>query len=252
MNLTEAIETRKKGALLKDTHFWLIYESYFKRFQNKRIKLLEIGVYNGGSLWTWRNYFPNAEIIGLDIDDYSLKFASPEDGIRIHLGDQADPIFLQTVIDAEQNFDIIIDDGSHESHAVIASFKFLFPYLNDNGLYIIEDTGHSYWPDYDADREWNTTHTMQLNPIKKKPKQQTVLNFFKGLTDKVNVWAYRDNDSAGKNNKTGKPDYYENHIFSMSFYDNLLVIQKMKRPRPGKCFGQTVWYGHNGEIEVKP
>ena len=131
MNLTEAIQTRQKGALLKDTHFWPIYESHFEMFQDDKIKLLEIGVYNGGSLWTWRKYFPNAEIVGLDIDDYTLQFASPGDGVRIHLGDQADPLFLQTVVDTVYNFDIIIDDGSHESHAVITSFEFLFPYLNN-------------------------------------------------------------------------------------------------------------------------
>lgn len=251
MDLIESIKNRAQGALIKNDHFWPIYESHFEMFQNDKIKLLEIGVYNGGSLWTWRNYFPNAEIVGLDIDDYTFQFASPEKGITIHLGDQADPLFLQTVIDIEHNFDIIIDDGSHESHAVITSFEFLFPYLNDGGLYVIEDTGHSYWPDYDADREWNTMRTQKLNPIKKKENQQTALAFFKDLTDKVNVWAYRNNEKARKNNKTGVSDYYEKHIFSIIFYDNLLIIQKFKRPQPDKCFGKVIWYDFDGSETVK-
>ncbi len=38
------------------------------------------------------------------------------------------------------SFDIIIDDGSHMNRDVIKSFELLFPLLNDNGIYIVEDT----------------------------------------------------------------------------------------------------------------
>ena len=38
------------------------------------------------------------------------------------------------------SFDIILDDGSHSNKDVINSFELLFPLLNDNGLYIVEDT----------------------------------------------------------------------------------------------------------------
>ena len=55
-----------------------------------------------------------------------------------------DPFKL--LIEKLKNFDIIIDDGSHQSKHIISSFKFLFSYLNNNGIYVVEDLQTSYQP----------------------------------------------------------------------------------------------------------
>ena len=43
------------------------YDPILEPWVEKKIKLLEIGVYKGGSLLLWRDYFPQGTIVGIDI-----------------------------------------------------------------------------------------------------------------------------------------------------------------------------------------
>ena len=56
---------------------------------------------------------------------------------------------------------------------IIASFNFLFPYLNDNGIYVVEDLQTSYIPRYGGSR-------INLN------KKNSSMNFIKSLSDSIN------------------------------------------------------------------
>lgn len=112
-----------------------IYERLFKRKKVKR--LLEIGVSFGGSIKMWNEYFPKAEIIGIDIEEKRFKKSELEnEKVKIFIGSQNDIDFLQTL---KNKYDIIIDDGSHKLSDILASFSILFDYLNKGGIYIIED-----------------------------------------------------------------------------------------------------------------
>ena len=92
--------------------------------------VLEVGVQSGASLKMWRDYFPHAEVYGVEIEerDYEL-------GERIHviLGD------VKTVALPDLKFDLIVDDGSHQDADILSAFSRLWPRLNDGGFYIIED-----------------------------------------------------------------------------------------------------------------
>lgn len=71
-------------------HYFLIYETHFARFRNKRLRFLEIGVSQGGSLDIWKTYFGSrASIVGVDIDPACRRFAGPQ--VEIIIGDQGDP-----------------------------------------------------------------------------------------------------------------------------------------------------------------
>ena len=66
----------------------------------------------------------------------------------VHVGDQADVIFLEQIkseyfLKHHHGVDIIIDDGGHWNHQIIKSFGSLWPMVNPNGLYYIEDCGES-------------------------------------------------------------------------------------------------------------
>ena len=100
--------------------FIQIYEKYFQDIRDKKINILEIGIDKGDSLRIWRDYFPNANICGLDIDRKDFRI----DGVDFFFGDQSDKNFLTTIIDKFDKFDIIIDDGSHISKHIISSFNF--------------------------------------------------------------------------------------------------------------------------------
>lgn len=118
------------------------YADALRPFRSKPIKLLEIGVYKGASLLSWRAYFPRASIVGIDI------IPKPEMArgrVRIYQGDQGSAADLDRVCADEAPFDIIIDDGSHLSRHQLFSFYHLFPHLREGGIYVIEDVQTSYW-----------------------------------------------------------------------------------------------------------
>ncbi len=112
------------------------YEEWLAPLRNERFNLIEIGVFGGASVAMWREFFPNATIIGVDIDKRGVAYAS--DRIHIRIGSQADPGFLHQVV-TEFPPTVIIDDGSHRSDHNIFTFERLFPALIAGGWYIVED-----------------------------------------------------------------------------------------------------------------
>lgn len=120
-----------------------IYPRHFEELRNKKFNLLEMGILGGGSLRMWRDYFPNANIYGLDIKE-SKCFA--EERIKCFHGNQNDLSLLKRITD-EIEFDIIIDDAGHDPKAIKVSFDFLFPLLKEKGIYVVEDL----WIHYDKD-----------------------------------------------------------------------------------------------------
>ena len=117
------------------------YNTLFKEFRNKPIKYLEIGVFNGGSIKAFKEAFRNSTcIVGLDIDNRCKKYEDIDNNIFIEIGDATNIDFIKSITEKYGTFDVILDDGSHINKDVIKSFELLFPLLNDDGLYIVEDT----------------------------------------------------------------------------------------------------------------
>lgn len=107
-------------------------------------RLLEIGIMDGLSMKMWREYYPNAEIVGVDIFDkshlHNSDWGVPESVKLLHLDGtkkkDMEPLGV---------FDIILDDGGHYMKDQQESFKLLYPkQLNPGGVYIIEDLWTSY------------------------------------------------------------------------------------------------------------
>lgn len=131
-------------------HYLPLYDRYFKPFRDreKPVRLLEIGIADGGSLQLWRGYFgQTAVIFGVDINPLCAAFDG-EDGNRVCIGSQADAGFLQSVVTEMGGIDIVIDDGSHIGSLTRASFDILFPLLSERGLYVVEDLHTSYWRNF--------------------------------------------------------------------------------------------------------
>jgi len=203
--LAKLYKTDKTGSHWYTPH----YMNHLRKFKNKNVKLLEIGVggyenpkIGGHSLRMWKKYFAFGKIYAIDIYD---KSAIQENRIKIYQGSQIDREFLEKITDEIGLFDIIIDDGSHLNEHIIESFKILFPKLKDGGVYAVEDIQTSYWDDYGGDAK-------NLN----NPK--TAMNFLKSLTDCINHQEIPDENY----NET----YYDKKIVSIHFYHNLVFIQK--------------------------
>ena len=123
-------------------HYFHIYDRHFDRWRGKSPRVLEIGVDHGGSLQLWKHYFGDgARIVGLDIDPGCAMYA--ESQIEIHIGNQADVTLLKSL----GQFDVVIDDGSHQLQDQLASFEALWP--KTSGVYLIEDC-HERIPLLDA------------------------------------------------------------------------------------------------------
>ena len=133
----------------KWTQYFAVYREVFGSLTSKPMRILEIGVLNGAGLRLWKSYFshPDTVVVGIDILPACTRFDSPSDGIRVRIGSQADPEFLQKVVKEFGPFDLIIDDGSHRSSHMIASFNCLFADgLTESGIYFVEDLHANYWP----------------------------------------------------------------------------------------------------------
>lgn len=98
----------------------------------------------GASLRMWRDYFPNARIIGVDIDEEIL---FSEERISTYKCDQTSKEsiekFATNAALIESSVDIIIDDGLHTFSAGKAFFEGMIKYLSDQGVYVIEDVSSS-------------------------------------------------------------------------------------------------------------
>jgi 23S rRNA U2552 (ribose-2'-O)-methylase RlmE/FtsJ len=113
------------------------YDEIFENFDyNDNINFLEIGIQKGGSLVAWRDYFPNANIFGIDIVDCVIDEYRRKDFNYI-ISDIKDDSLKEKFKNIM--FDIIIDDGSHYLSDTLFIVNNYLEKLNKNGYLIIED-----------------------------------------------------------------------------------------------------------------
>ncbi|MCH9726633.1 MAG: class I SAM-dependent methyltransferase [Planctomycetes bacterium] len=125
------------------------YDPLFTPLANSNIALLELGIFNGGSLHLWKDYFPNGKISGIDLN--IPEGFENDDRMNAYKGSQVDFDFLKNIAEKEapSGFDIIIDDASHIGELSRQSFWYLFDnHLKPGGIYVIEDWGTGYWEDW--------------------------------------------------------------------------------------------------------
>jgi predicted O-methyltransferase YrrM len=114
----------------------LFYTKAFSLLRQSPRRILEIGVKRGMSLELWKNLFPDASIVGIDIVPPKQPLS---EGITVIQADQGKPETIAAVGAQFGPFDVVIDDGSHIGEHVINSLEALLPHLIPGGLYVIED-----------------------------------------------------------------------------------------------------------------
>jgi len=212
----ELLADHEGRLVYKWVHYLPIYDELFARYRSgmpgsepsRPLRMLELGVWNGGSLELWRTYFgPEATIFGVDIDPACGALDTPENPVRI--GSQADPAFLAAVVAEMGGVDIVLDDGSHIAEHQRASLDALFPLLSEGGIYVIEDTVTSYWASYGGGYR----------------RPGTIIEVAKGMVDGLSKWAYRA--PVGRRARLASEE-----IASITFYDSMIAFKKQKRVRP--------------------
>lgn len=120
-------------------HYFEAYHRHFQKFVGKEVHILEIGVFSGGSMAMWKNYFgPNCRVYGVDIREECKSYEA--DSIKILIGDQGNRQFWKSVREQVPRLDIVVDDGSHFTEHQIVSVEEMLPHLHPGGVYMVEDT----------------------------------------------------------------------------------------------------------------
>jgi len=184
-----------------------IYDELWTPIRNDHITMLEIGIGKQGSLRMWKEYFPNGTIIGSDTDEKKL---FQEDRITTLQADQSSPESMQPVIDLGP-YDIIIDDGGHQMYQQLNSLMIMWPYVKLGGYYVVEDTCTSYWNQFGG--SWPNTH----------PNTMRVLQ---SLTHEMNKTFIGMPNWGSPPNSRPIPDFPISNIFSISFYQSVVVLRK--------------------------
>ncbi|MFA5955098.1 methyltransferase domain-containing protein [Hyphomicrobium sp.] len=200
MSLWSEFLTNEQRVIHKWKHYFPIYERHFSRFVNADVVFIEIGCGQGGSLQMWKRYLgPHARVVGLDIDPRCIEFA--DDQINIRIGDQSDTKFLAEVVSEFGPPDVVLDDGSHIMRDVKASFEALYPMVDRNGVYLVEDLHTAYWNEYEGGL----------------CRSDTFIEKCKTLIDDLNADHTRD---------ALKPTDFTRSTLSMHFYDSVVVFEK--------------------------
>lgn len=197
-----------EGKLIhKWMHFFDVYDRHFAAYRGKEVVILEIGVFHGGSLQMWKEYFgPKAMIYGIDIDPRCKVLE--EDRIKILTGSQSDRAFLRKVRDELPPIDILIDDGGHTMQQQIITFEELYGKVKPDGVYLCEDLHTSYWLQYGGGDQ----------------RSGTFIEFSKRLIDQLNAW---HSEQSGL-----KVDDFTRSADSIHFYDSIMVVEKRPRVAP--------------------
>lgn len=205
--LREYFENNNDRLIHKWDHYFDIYERHFERFVDTDVNVMEIGVFHGGSLQMWKDYFgKGANIYGLDINPTCKSFE--EDRVQVLIGDQGDREFWKSIKPTLPTFDIIIDDGGHSMDQQIITFEEMFPLLSENGVFLIEDLHTSYMSYYAGGYE----------------KANTFIEYSKKRIDELNAWHSED--------ERLQVNDFTKSAYSMSYYDSVLVIEKRPMQPP--------------------
>lgn len=188
---------------LKWDNYFEIYENILKKFVNKKITFVEIGVGNGGSLHMWKKFFgKRAKIIGIELNPEAKRLE--KFGFDIVIGDQSNPIFWKKFYKKFGKIDVLLDDGGHKNIQQITTFMESYEHIKPNGMIVIEDTHTSF---------------MKKKGFK-NPSDYSFINFSKLIVESL----HRRNPSLNK-----KPNKLSERIESIFYYDSIVSINFGKK-----------------------
>ncbi|HEY3673016.1 MAG TPA: class I SAM-dependent methyltransferase [Acidimicrobiia bacterium] len=175
-------------------HYFEVYQRHLRQFVGEPVDLLEIGIFSGGSLDMWADYFgTECHVHGVDIDPSCTNYE--RENVSVYVGDQEDRTFWAQVKRKVRAFDIVIDDGGHTTEQQIVTLEEVLPHLRPGGVYIGEDV-HGTMNRFTA--------------------------FAAGLVTRLN-------EDVGDWNAM-EPTSFQRSVHSIHFYPYLVVIEKRLAP----------------------
>ena len=204
----DELALRAKTDKASDGHnYTKVYQQYLEPLRSRPLLIFELGVggyqhpdRGGESLKLWYNYFPHAQIIGIDCYE---KTGLTNDRVEIVKGSQDDAALMAKLVSQYGQPDLIVDDASHLTDLTVKSFEILFPMLKPGGLYFCEDVHTSFWLEYHG-------HPDPAAGV------ATTVKFFQDMVPQLSqdtlLQEYRNQ--------------YAGYIEFIHFYRNLVIIKK--------------------------
>ncbi len=166
-----------------------VYYKYLNHLREEKFNFLEIGVREGASIKMWSEFFPNAKIVGIDIDPNCKQYEGGN--VEIRTGSQEDEVFLNSLISEYGSFRVVLDDGSHINSMIMKSFKVLQSYTTE--LYMIEDLRNSYEDLTQDVRMWPGMHlneNLDANNARTRPLfNELIMDLIKQMDYRMGRWS---------------------------------------------------------------
>ena len=190
---------------IKNTNYFFIYGFLFQHLRGKKCTFVETGIFQGGSLFMWRNWLgPEARIIGIDLNPSAKKWE--DQGFEIYIGDQGDPLFWREVLPKIGKIDAFLDDGGHQSFQQIVTVSEVLRYVKNNCVLAVEDTYTSFMNDFCSHAE---------NSFLEYAKDSTDLLVGQSFGIYPNRFPVNINSSAIQDMK---------HVFNISFFNGIVAF----------------------------
>jgi glycosyltransferase involved in cell wall biosynthesis len=130
-----------------------VYSSFLKPFYSASttsgLTIIEVGIARGHGLAIWCDLFPDARVIGLDLDPdifaehrpvLEQRGAFQQNTPEVYAFDQFAPDrALLGQIASNEKIDIFIDDGAHTREAILGTLDAVKDHMSEGAVYIIED-----------------------------------------------------------------------------------------------------------------
>ena len=229
----------------KVAHKWRLYLDVYDEalapWRGEAINFVEVGVQNGGSLEVWSRYFAAARaLVGCDIDPRcgGLRFDDPR--VSVVVGDVNAAATVSEIAARADPIDVFIDDGSHVSTDIVASFWNYFPRVRAGGIYVAEDLHCAYLPKFQGG-------LARLN----------AMTFFKLLADGIHQAYWQGQGTmqalmapflAGAAVDCAR---IANDVASVAFYDSLCIVRKRPADGWGRLGGRVI-VGEDAAVDPAP
>ena len=199
---------------VKHTTYFSVYDNLFHKFKDKKIVFIEVGIFQGGSLFMWREYFgQQARIIGIDINPGAKKWE--KDGFEIFIGSQSDTKLWENLFKKIGKVDIILDDGGHTFEQQIITAESVLPNIKDGGMLVVEDTHTSYMSEYGG------------------ISNMSFISYAKNMIDGIN-YRYEHFKNKKRHNK---------NVFSLQFFESFVIFNINSK----LSSIESTWIENNGE-----
>jgi hypothetical protein len=219
-----------------------VYADLFEPLRADPVKILEIGIQNGGSLELLDAYFPNARlIVGCDVDPRCGDLVYRSERVKVIVGNSILPETVARILEHSKRYDIIIDDGSHKSRDIVGNFARYFPMVEPGGLYVVEDLHCSYWASHGGGFQ----------------RSDSSMEFLKRLCDAVNFEHWSADRRSGSLLASFRSIYGIDiddselaQIQSITFHNSLAVIRKSRRGP--NSLGRRIVVGSQAHVDPRP